>query len=85
MGVKKMFKIQNKLYDLWEIRSFEVDQEYNEDLEQLQYLILMNRNSISTNFPDVRFTFDTEEERDAEMKKIMDAFDESEDVLIISN
>lgn len=78
-----MLSIQGNLYDLWEIRSIEKKEEYSDDKEQIVYLIIMNRNGLAVNFTEVKFEYDTLEERDADLTRIKAVFEDSEDVLII--
>lgn len=78
-----MLSIQGNLYDLWEIRSIEKNEEYNDEKEQIVYLIILNRNGLAVNFTEVKFEYDTLEERDADMLRIKSVFDDNEDILII--
>jgi len=78
-----MLSIKGNLYDLWEIRSIESNQEYNDLKEQIVFLIILNRNGLAVNFTEVKFEYDTIEERDADMKRIKEVFDDNEDILII--
>lgn len=78
-----MLSIQGNLYDLWEIRSIEKNEEYSDEKEQIVYLIILNRNGLAVNFTEVKFEYDTLEERDADMLRIKAVFDDNEDILII--
>lgn len=83
MGVKIMVDIQGNKYDFWEVRSLEKFEEYNEDKESMEYGIIMNRNAIGLNYQDVKFLYDTKEQRDEAMLKIEQSLLDYDVVLIV--
>lgn len=83
MGVKIMVDIQGNKYDFWEVRSLGKFEEYNEDKESMEYGIIMNRNAIGLNYQDVKFLYDTKEQRDEAMLKIEQSLLDYDVVLIV--
>jgi hypothetical protein len=84
MATKVIIEIQGNMYDFWECRSLERDVRYNEETEQLEYLLVMNRQAIATNYTTVEFPYPTEELRETEYKSIKEQMDEYEGVIFIN-
>lgn len=80
---KIIIEIQEQLYDLWEFRSLERGERYNDDREELDYLLLLNRKAVATNFNEIEFVYPTEELRDKDYKLIRDNLSFFEGVLLI--
>lgn len=83
MATKILLKIQQQLFDIWELRSIEKHDEYDDKLEEIVYYIVLNRNSIGLNFAQVKFAYDTEEARDAELTRIELQLEEYEGCIIL--
>ncbi len=83
MSVKIMLDIKGALYDMWEFRSVERAERYNEKREAIDYLLIVNKNAIATNYNDLEIPFDTEEEREEKLKLIKQKFDESDNIVIL--
>lgn len=83
MGMKIMIEIQGNLYDWWEVRSLERGIRYNELDEKSEYLIILNKTSLTTNVSEIVFVYETEEKRDEELANIKSKLVDSDSVLII--
>lgn len=90
MAIKRMLEIKlnpedevGDLIDLWEFRSIQRADRYNEDKMDMDYLILINKNAIGTNFNDLEIVFPDKESRDAEIARIKYALEEDEDIIIM--
>lgn len=80
---KILIEIQEQLYDMWEFRSLERGERYNDEREELDYLLLMNRKAVAVNYQEVEFVYPTVEARDADYKKIREQLEFTESVVII--
>lgn len=83
MATKVIIEIQGNLYDFWECRSLECDTRYNDTSNEIEYLLVMNRQAIATNYTAVEFAYPTEELREQEYKRIKEQLDEYEGVIFI--
>lgn len=68
--VRKFVIIKGQQYDLWEIKSVEKGKEMPEYSDDWEYFIILNREGIATNLNNIRIPFDSEEERDTEIKNL---------------
>lgn len=90
MAIKKMLEIKTNpddevgdMIDLWEFRSIQRSERYNEDKMEMEYLININRNAIATNYNDLELVFETKQLRDAEMARIKYALEEDDFIVIM--
>lgn len=90
MAIKRLLEIKTspdqevgEMFDLWEFRSIQRAERYNEDREDMDYLILVNKNAIGTNYNDLEIVFHSRDDRDAEMRRIKSILAEDEDVIIL--
>lgn len=83
MGIKIMVEIQGNLYDMWEVRSIEKCERFNDEKEEMEYCILLNKTAIGLNFAEVYFTYETEEERDAALKALKIKLADYDTILIV--
>lgn len=83
MGIKTMVEIQGNYYDMWELRSLEKCERYNEDKEDMEYCILMNKTAIGLNFTEVYFVYPTEEERDLALKQLRSKLEDFDTIQVI--
>lgn len=89
MAIKRMLEIKlspdddiGELFDLWEFRSIQRGERYSEVKGEMEYLILVNKNAIGTNYNDLEIVFDDKESRDAEIIRIKEKLEENEDIII---
>jgi hypothetical protein len=83
MATKVLLKIQKQLFDIWELRSIEKHDEYDDTLEDMQYFIVLNKTSIGTNYTQVKFKYPTAESRDAELARIELQLEDYEGCIIL--
>lgn len=83
MSVKIMLNVKGELFDLWDFRTIQRGERYNDIREEMDYLLLINKNAIATNYNDLEIAFDTVEERETALKAIKTTLDDSDNVLII--
>ena len=90
MAIKRLIEIKvnpndycGEMFDLWEFRSIQRGERYNEERNEMDYLILVNKNAIGTNYNDLEIVFNSREERDDEMTRIKTILEEDEDILIL--
>ena len=90
MATKKMLQIKTNpndevgdMIDLWEFRSIQRSERYNEDKMEMEFLININRNAIATNYNDLEVIFETRELRDAEMIRIKRILEEDDFIIIM--
>ena len=80
---KNLIDIRGNFYDVWELRALEKLDEYNEDDEEMEYYIIMNREAIQTNYQSVRFKFDTEQERDDYMLRLKEKLNDFDTIQFV--
>jgi hypothetical protein len=80
---KSLIDIRDNIYDVWELRSLEKGQRYNSDFEEVEHTIVMNRDAIQTNYANVVFPFDSEEERDEYLKNLKIRLGEFESIMFV--
>lgn len=83
MAIKIMLDVKGELFDMWEFRSVQRSQRYDDVKQDMVYQILINKNAIATNYNDLVLEFDTLEEREDIMTKIKQKFDDSDTVVIL--
>ena len=83
MAIKIMLEIKGEMFDMWEFRSIQRGERYNDLREEMDYMLLINKNAIATNYNDLEIVFQTQEEREQCLKTIRACFDEEETVVII--
>ena len=90
MAIKRMLEIKTDpddivgdWIDLWEFRSIQRMERYNDIKMEMEYLILINRNAIQTNFNDLEIVFPDKEKRDAEIMRIKSIMEEDEFIIIM--
>lgn len=81
--MKILIEIQGNLYDLWELRSLERNERWNDKKGEMEYLLILNRRGIGTNFAEVEFTFDTQEDREIEYEIIKQKLSEFDTIMIL--
>jgi hypothetical protein len=83
MGMKIMLDVDGEMFDLWDFRTIQRGEAYNEIEERMDYLILINKNAIATNYNDLVLKFETLEQRESKLRLIKEKFDEAENVMIL--
>lgn len=90
MAIKRMIEIKlspddmfGDMFDLWEFRSIQRAERYNDNTNEMEYLILVNKNAIGTNYNDLEIIFDSKEARDAEIMRIKEIMAEDENIIIM--
>jgi hypothetical protein len=90
MAIKRMIEIKlspddifGDMFDLWEFRSIQRAEQYNSVKGEMEYLILVNKNAIGTNYNDLSIIFDNKDSRDAEIMRIKEILNEDEDIIIM--
>lgn len=90
MAIKRMLEIKlsptdeiGEMFDLWEFRSIQRGERYNELKEEMEYLIHINKNAIATNYNDLDVAFETKEARDSEIMRIKEILAEDEFIVIL--
>jgi hypothetical protein len=78
-----MLDVNGELFDMWEFRSIQKGEVYNEVRGEMDYQILINKNAAGTNYNDLILTFETIEEREEVMTEIRMKFDNSDSVVIL--
>lgn len=78
-----MLDVEGALYDLWEFRSIERSERYSEEKSEMEYLLIINKNAIATNYNDLEIIFDSIEKREDALKRIKQTFDDSDNVMIM--
>lgn len=88
--MKRMLEIKQNpedevgdLIDLWEFKSVQRAERYNDEKMEMEFLIIINRNAIQTNYNDLEISFDVKEKRDQEMIRIKSAMEEDENFIIM--
>lgn len=81
---KMMMDIKGEMFDLWEFRSVQRGERYNEQREDMDYLICINKNAIQTNYNDLEIPFEDKDERDRIMEEIKSQLDELDTVVFIT-
>lgn len=78
MALKRLWvDIQHDLMDMWDIKSAMAEKFYNEYRGDFDYLLVINKDSVTTNIRDKVYVFTTEEERDEMLFKIKDSLSAS--------
>ena len=90
MAIKRMIAIRltpddviGEMFDLWEFRSIQRGERYSEVKGGMEYLILVNKNAIATNYNDLEVVFDNKELRDNEIARIKELLEDDENVEIM--
>jgi hypothetical protein len=88
MAIKRMLEIKlspddmfGEMFDLWEFRSIQRGERYNEVTNQMEYLILINKNAIATNYNDLEVVYTDKDNRDAEIMRIKEILAEDENII----
>lgn len=90
MAIKRMITIKlspedeiGEMFDLWEFRSIQRAQRYSEIKGEMEYLILVNKGAIATNYNDLEIVFDNKELRDMEIMRLKEIMNEDENIVIM--
>lgn len=81
---KVLLEIKGTMIDIWSLKRISRDEEYNEIFGRMDYNLWINRDAMILEFKDVKFTYATEEEREKDYKRIKEALDNHDTVLILS-
>lgn len=80
---KIMIEIQRQLFDLWNLKSVQIDSEYNDKFSRIDYIIWLNKDAMILEYKDIKFTYSTEEARDIDLQRINDVLDEHETAMVL--
>lgn len=86
LGFRKiMIEIQGNLFDLWHLSSAEKEEEWNDKQLRMDYFIIINKSTVSGNYKEVKFTYDSKEKRDDELAMIQRVLKQSPFVLFAND
>ena len=83
MGFKLMIDIKHELYDLWEVRTIQRYQCYNEVMGENEYFIQLNREGKGTNAENILIPCVDEEDMENTLRDIKERLSEQDTVEII--
>lgn len=86
IGFRKiMVEIQGQFFDLWHLVSAEKEEEWNSVLLRMEYIIVLNKTVVSSNFRDVRFHYDNKDSRDIDLALIRKTLSNSPFILFAND
>lgn len=90
MAMRRILTIYNNpedeigdFFDLWEVKSIKREERYNENTNSMEYLIIINRDAIATNFNDSEIVCNDREWRDQEMARIKQILDDDDTIIVL--
>lgn len=90
MAMKRMLAIKltpddeiGEMFDLWEFRSIQRGERYSEVKGAMEYMILINKNAIATNYNDLEVVYDNKELRDNEIARLKELMEDDENIVIM--
>lgn len=80
---KIMIEIQGQLFDLWNLKSLQKGEEYNDKRLKMDYVIWLNKDAMILEYKDIKFVYDTIVERDNDLLRIKQKLDEHETASVL--
>jgi len=80
---KIMIELQDQLFDLFNLKSVQKDEEYNGRFKRMDYIIWINKDATILEYKDIKLKYASEEERDLDLARIKDTIDEHETAMVL--
>jgi len=83
MLMRTFIELKDGLYDLWDLKSITKESRYNDRHCRMEWILCLNRGSITKEFRDVEISYLSEKKRDLDYTKIKDFIEENESTQLI--